>query len=304
MKKLVAFFVVVMAGGLYLKSHFSRQNLVAEVDPVSPAMSAEPTPEPVVHRAPPPSAPAVPVREAAPAPESPFAKTIESARQAKSPEAARAILEKALKDNSESPELLAEMGMLYLTGLNQPAKALGYFEQSLAIDGNNGEITSLAANIYVKEKMGARGAKFLSDLMQRFPDNPTIPVALADILAKQGRPAEGVELLEDAKRRAQDGQGFSPYLGMYYLNNGNTAKAIEVFQGRLSEQESAEGAKDPMAVEYARLDLANAYLKHGNVTEAENLAKAVLERQPSDKFAKDLLEQVQKAREQSGSPRM
>jgi len=291
MRKFYLLILLLVVSGLWLKSNFSRQNLIVE----SETPAEIPSPEaPKIDRAPAPISAAVPVSD--PAPVSPFEKVIAGARAAKTPEEAETLIAAALKDNPDSPELLSEMGMIYLTGLKQPRKALPFFEKSLTLDGSNGDIASLAANIYVQEKMTGRGAKFLSDLMQRNPDNHTIPVALADILAKEGRQQEGLELLEDTKRRAENEGAFSPYMGMMYLNAGKPEKAVEVFRKVVDEAERSELAKDPQKMEWARLDLANALLAKGDVPEAESLVKGVLERAPTDKYAKELLERVQKAR--------
>jgi len=255
---------------------------------LSPSQERVKLPEPRVSEIP-------PTQTAAPTPKV-EPKTVESVK---------ARLEEALRKDPENSELLAEMGFLYLEGLKQPRKAIEFFERSLSADASNPEVVSAAGSIYLNERLFKRGTEFLAQLREKNPNNTTISVAMADMLAKQGRPSEGMEALEEAGRRTDNPAGFAPYLGMMYLNNGKTAQAVEVFKKQLETRETAPGI-DPMVVEMARLDLANAVLAHGDTNEAERIVRGVLDRNPDEPNAKELWARVRKSGESpppEGSPK-
>ncbi len=230
-----------------------------------------------------------------PKPEEPWARAIAESKKQATAEDSMKVLAQALEENPQSSEILAEMGFVMLQGMQDPQKALEYFERSLEIQPDNSDAISALANIYVKEGLTYRGIEVLKNLMNRAPGNTTIPIALADCLAKQGKQAEGLELLEDSRRRAEKEDSFTPYLGMMYLNTGNPAKAVDVFK-RILEKREREGQSNSNQVEWARLDLANAWMAQGNYVEAESMIQGVLERSPKDKFAVELLERLKKSR--------
>jgi tetratricopeptide (TPR) repeat protein len=161
------------------------------------------------------------------------------------PERRVAQLKKALIDEPNNAQLLAELAATLSKGLQSPQEAIPYFEQALKLDSSNGAVFYDAVGAYLDSGNTERGIAFLDDLARGNPPNAASAyAALADLKATTGDPMGATEAAQIAAEKDPRSPVVQSLLGSLYLQmddaraQGHFGRAFEISTAQLRELKS------------------------------------------------------------------
>jgi tetratricopeptide (TPR) repeat protein len=204
------------------------------------------------------------------------------------------LLQKALATDAHNPPYLAELGFLFAQVYQEPAKAMQYFQQSLQEKPSNGEALFELVSAYLKENQIAQAQEFLGRLVKDHLESSAASVALADLFLQQGEQARAVQVLEMSAPKSDSPGSVYASLGALHLETANHPKAIEAYQAAVKAQEpKADRSGEAKAkLNDAKMGLARALARNGQVQESADVLKAVIEKSPDYAEAPNLLEEL------------
>lgn len=228
----------------------------------------------------PPKSVATPTPAPTPAPErakSEDATLQESSRLIQAGQTAKAValLESALGNDPENPQLLTELGFIYARLLNQDGKAREYFERALSDHPENGEALADLVEIYKRQNATTDGAAFLSQALTRHPENENTYLALADVLNGDGRAGEAAVYLEKAAGLpGAHSDGVDELLAKTYLQAGEPDKAVASYDRLIARKKGdPAAAADVKQLQMARI---SALTEGSDLEKAESEARRML----------------------------
>ena len=153
------------------------------------------------------------------------------------PHAAMELLENIIKDDPTNEMALIEMGMIHLIDMKSPQGAVGYLKNALEVNPDNKVVISELVGVFDELGQGQEGTRYLQDLYNANPGNPTLAMGIGQMLAGQNRLNEALPYLE---KSAEDGRSMMAVtdLADAYSRAGHGDKALDTYQRAISlEQE-------------------------------------------------------------------
>ncbi len=184
----------------------------------------------------------------APAPRTPRPRPAKPAPKRTSPQTSSSVvppehrvtaLKKALAEDPNNARLLAELAATLSKGLQSPAEAIPYFEQSLKLDSSNGTVFYDLVGAYLDSGTTDRGVSFLEELVRTNPPNSASAyAALADLKATTGDPIGAAEAAQAAAEIDPGSPVIQSLRGSIYLQSGDV-RALETLQ-KADQNQTAE----------------------------------------------------------------
>ncbi|MBN1164860.1 MAG: tetratricopeptide repeat protein [Candidatus Krumholzibacteriota bacterium] len=149
---------------------------------------------------------------------------------------AKRYLDKALKEDPASSPALYMAGELAMKN-NDLKTASRMWERLLKTDISLfGEILPLLEKALYDSGMFGEMEKILEDLLERYPENASILVALASLFVKKGELKKGISLLEERRRDAREVPSLTINLASMHLQAGEPDRARKILEGYGSER--------------------------------------------------------------------
>jgi tetratricopeptide (TPR) repeat protein len=180
------------------------------------------------------------------------------------------------------------MGLLYANDLGNREKGIEFLEKAVLANPHSRNLSELV-NQYASGPDWKRGVTFLESL----PESPLTQSTLGDLYLRVGHYKESIEHLEKAKT---PGEAPDPRLGQAYFLSGNLNKAIQVDTERKEKSAGNEERK-----KLAGIDLADKYVRVGEVDKAIKEVEDVLALDPHNQEAVTRLEEFRRLRTKSSA---
>ena len=185
--------------------------------------------------------------------------------------AAQRELEKANALKPETPEILYNLGLVYLRS-GDPAKAELMLNRALKIKPDSTEILSLLAQVYQEQNRSVDALDLLVAAHKLAPQNTDVIFLLARVSMTQNYFEDAIPLLESGLKIAPQRADLRAALGESYFMAGRAEKAIEEFKSLIE--------LDPSPRSYTFMGLSYRHL--GQFDEARKYFEAGLKKNPRD----------------------
>ncbi len=204
---------------------------------------------------------------------------------------ARTALERAIEIDPDFADAYFNLGVTF-SRLGQPRQALAAFEKTVALDPGFADAYFNLALIHRSLGQPGKALAALQRRRQLAPDDAETHSEMGVVLADLGRLDDAIRSFERAVELREDNVEALRNLGVLYYQKGLFARAVQVL-------EEAHGLA-PNEPEIS-LSLAVAYFRAGRMQEARSILKALLETNPRQPQAQELLQELDR-RQDAGQP--
>lgn len=189
-------------------------------------------------------------------------------------------LENILKQDPNQERALEMLGMIYMTDLQDPEKAVGYFKQILSANPNNDFAVMELVGASTDPSRAQPMLNYLQSLYQAHPSSVVLADGIGELLMSQGRIEEALPLLERSAGDPKFAEFSYSRMAAIYERTGQADKAADSYRKSISAQSDeiqrrkSEGqSTDIVEFSMARtqLDLAQLMMRQRKYREAEDL---------------------------------
>jgi len=211
-----------------------------------------------------------------------------------------AEFEAQLRKNPSDPETLRTLGTAYATALNQPEKAIPYYEQLVRSDPAHFGLSWQLGNLYYQSRQFEQGVAYFKKLAEKMPNRRTeMYERVASGYASLGKKGEALAF---ASKMAEAASSKTPHL---YVQQAHLLGRIGQDDDAVASfQRAIEMAKTDAQRQQFRYDLASFHSSRKRYNEGRELLEQLQSEPISDQLRRQvgaLLENVERQIQQSKS---
>ena len=213
-------------------------------------------------------------------------------------------LKKILNDDPTNQRALEELGMIYMTEMQDPQGASEFFRRALSANPDNEFAVMELVGVSSHPDRAGEALEFMQKLNREKP-SAVLADGIGELLMSQGKLAEALPYLEKSAKSGKHAEFAHTRIASVHQQMGNFDLAADNYRKSIAENESeiekrkAQGQSTEM-VEADRsrtqMDLLEVLLQQGKVDEAADLLDRIPERD-GDRWEREMIaERIERAR--------